>query len=164
VNPGSYSTIHFNEGQGDQQHQEWPSPLWFQVFSTMPLNIYPISNLVLVGNLWGARVIQGTKFRPQFLMADLESVQSSHKNPVSLKSHSGGQELWSRDWDPIQDLKRGQVEMVGSVLGLEQAQGKDHHPVSISLQGTLVKVSLGFCSFSLPALISGDRAHNGVSN
>jgi hypothetical protein len=22
VNPGSYSTIHFNEGQGDQQHQE----------------------------------------------------------------------------------------------------------------------------------------------
>ena len=68
----------------------------------MPLNIYPISNLVLVGNLWGARVIQGTKFRPQFLVADLESLLLSHKILVSLKSHSGGvgsQELGLREWE-----------------------------------------------------------------
>ena len=44
MNPGSYS-IHFNGGLGGQQHQEQPSPLCFQVFSMMSLNIYPISNL-----------------------------------------------------------------------------------------------------------------------
>jgi hypothetical protein len=36
VNPGSYST-HFNGGWGGQQHQEWPFPLCFQVFSMMLL-------------------------------------------------------------------------------------------------------------------------------
>ena len=93
MNPGSYS-IHFNGSQGGQQHQEWPFPLCFQVFSTMPLNIYPISNLVLVWNLWGTCVIQGTKFRPQFLVADLESLLLSHKILVSLKSHSGVGQEW----------------------------------------------------------------------
>ena len=63
----------------------------------MSLNIYPISNLVLVWNLWGTCVIQGTKFRPQFLVADLESLQSSHKILVSLKSHSGGDQE-PREW------------------------------------------------------------------
>ena len=42
--------------------------------------------------------IQGTVFRPQFLVADLESLKSSHKILASLKSHSGGQELVSREW------------------------------------------------------------------
>jgi hypothetical protein len=55
----------------------------------MPLNIHLISNLVLVWNFWGTCVIQGTKFRPQFLVSDLETLQSSHKTPVSLKSHYG---------------------------------------------------------------------------
>ena len=89
----------------------------------MSLNIYPISNLVLVWNLWGTCVIQGTKFRPQFLVADLESLQSSHKILVSLKSHSGGMESHSQG-DPIQDLKGGQVKMVGSVPSSEQGQGE----------------------------------------
>ena len=89
MNPSSYS-IHFNRGWGGQQHQECPFPLCFQVFSMMPLNIYPISNLVLVWNLWGICIIQGTKFRPQFQVADLESLLLSHKILVSLKSHSEG--------------------------------------------------------------------------
>ena len=102
----------------------------------MPLNIYPISNLVLVWNLWGTCIIQGTKFRPQFLVADLESLQSSHKILVSLKSHSGGIKSWGQgSGSPIQDLKRGQVKMVGGVLGSEQGQEKEHHSVSASLQG-----------------------------
>jgi hypothetical protein len=42
VNPGSYF-IHFYGGRGGQQHQEQSSPLCFQVFSTMSLNIYPFS-------------------------------------------------------------------------------------------------------------------------
>ena len=113
---------------GGQQHQKWSSPLCFQVFSIMSLNIYPISNLVLVWNLWGTCIIQGTKFRPQFLVADLESLQSSHKILVSLKSHSESR-------GPIQDLKRGQVKMVGGVPGSEQGQGKELHLVSSSFQG-----------------------------
>ena len=62
VNPGSYST-HFNGGRGGQQHQECPFPLCIQVFSKIPVNIYPISNLwriLLVWNLWSTCVIQGT--------------------------------------------------------------------------------------------------------
>ena len=129
MNPGSYS-IHINEGRGSQQYQEPPFRLCFQVFSTMPLNIYPISNLVLVWNLWGTCIIQGTKFRPQFLVADLESLQSSHKILVSLKSHSG--EIKSQGSGcPMQDLKRGQVKMIEGVQG----QGEGHQPVQASLQG-----------------------------
>ena len=89
MNPGSYS-IHFNGSQGGQQHHEWPSPLCFQVFSMMPLNIYLIFHLVLVWNLWGTCIIQGTKLGPQFLVANLESLQSSHKILLRLKSNSGG--------------------------------------------------------------------------
>jgi hypothetical protein len=33
-----------------------------------------------------------------------------------------------------QDLKKGQVKMVGGILGLEQEQGKEHYPVSTSVQ------------------------------
>jgi hypothetical protein len=97
MNLGSYS-IQFSGGWYGQQHQVWPFPLGFQVFSMMPLNIYPISNLVVLWKLWDTCIIQGTKFRPQFLVADMESWQSSHKIFVSLKSHSGGrrgQELGS---------------------------------------------------------------------
>ena len=68
----------------------------------MPLNIYPVSNLVVLWNLSGTCVILGTKFRPQFLVADLESLLLSHKILVSLKSHSGGvgsQELGLREWE-----------------------------------------------------------------
>jgi hypothetical protein len=84
----------------------------------MSLNIYPILNLVLMWNLWGTYVRQGTKFRPQFQMG-------SHKILVSLKSHSGGIE--SQDQGSgclMQDLKRGPVK-VGSVQG----QGEGHQPV-----------------------------------
>ena len=117
MNPGSYS-IHFNGGLGGQQHQEQPSPLCFQVFSTMSLNIYPISNLVLVWNFWGICITQDTKFRPQFLMGDLESLQSSHKILVSLQSHSEGIKSGGQgSGSPIQDLKRGQVKMVGGIPG-----------------------------------------------
>ena len=40
-------------------------------------------------------------------------------------------------WGTKQDLKRGQVKMVGGVTGSEQeqGQGKEYHPVSASLQG-----------------------------
>jgi len=38
-------------------------------------------------------------------------------------------------WGTKQDLKRAQVKMVGGVLGSEQGQGKEHHPVIASLQG-----------------------------
>jgi hypothetical protein len=92
----------------------------------MLLNIYPISNLVLVWNLWGTCVIQGTKFRPQFEVADGECLQSSLKILVSLKSHSE----WIKSWGqgsgyPMQDLKKSQVKMVGTVQG----QGEQHQPV-----------------------------------
>ena len=50
----------------------------------MPLNIYPISNLVLVWNLWGTCIIQGTKFRPQFLVADQQEPTESCYNLVSV--------------------------------------------------------------------------------
>jgi hypothetical protein len=63
---------------------------------------------------------------------------------------------------PIQDLKMGQVKMVGGVPGLEQGQGKEHHPVSANLQGQ-VKVSFRVL-FILPVLISGDSTHNEASN
>ena len=94
VNPGNYP-INFKDGQGGQQHQEWPFPHCLQVFSTMPLNIYPVSNLVLLWNLWATCIIQGTKFRTQFLVTDPESFQSSYKILVSLKSHSEG---WVKSW------------------------------------------------------------------
>ena len=98
----------------------------------MPLNIYPISNLVLVWNLWGTCVIQGTKFRPQFLVADPQSLllQSSYKILVSLKSHSGagGWGVRVKSWgqesgSPIQDFKRGPIKMAGGVPGSEQGKG-----------------------------------------
>jgi hypothetical protein len=132
----------------------------------MPLNIYPLSNLVLVWNLWGTCVIQGTKCRPQFLVPDLESMESSNKILVSLKSHlgEGGSRTGVKGVGGglIQDLKRGQVKMVGAVLCSEQGQGKEHKPVS---KDNLVKGSfLGFCSFSLPVLTSGNGIHNGAFN
>ena len=65
----------------------------------MSLNIYPISNLELGWKLWGTCIIQDTKFRSQFQVADLESLQSSHKILVSQKSHfEGDQEPGSREW------------------------------------------------------------------
>ena len=67
-------------------------------------------------------------------MGDLESLQSSHEILVSLQSQygrTGGQGSGS----PIQDLKRGQVQMVGGIPGSEQGQEKEHHSVSASLQG-----------------------------
>ena len=69
-------------------------------------------------------------------MADLESLQSSYKILVSLKSHSGGIKSWGQGSGcPMQDLKRGQVKMVGGIPGSEQGQEKEHHSVSASLQG-----------------------------
>ena len=54
-------------------------------------------------------------------MADLESLKSSHKILVSLKSHSGGIKSWGQGSEgPIQDLRRSQVKMVEGVLGSEQ--------------------------------------------
>jgi hypothetical protein len=106
------SSIHFNGGWGGQQHQERSFPLCFQVFSMTSLNIYLISNLVLMWNLWGTCFIQGTKCRPQLLVAALESLQSSYMILVSLKSHSGGEGVKSRgqgNGGSIQDLKRGHV-------------------------------------------------------
>ena len=56
-------------------------------------------------------------------MGDLESLQSSHKILVSLQSHSEGIKSGGQgSGSPIQDLKRGQVKMVGGVLGSEQGQ------------------------------------------
>ena len=69
-------------------------------------------------------------------MGDLESLQSSHEILVSLQSHSEGIKSGGQgSGSPIQDLKRGQVKMVGGVLGSEQGQEKEHHSVSASLQG-----------------------------
>ena len=102
----------------------------------MSLNIDPISNLVLVWNLWSTCVLQGTKFRPQFLVADLESLQLSHKIFVSLKSQSGGIKSQGQESRvPIQYLKRGQIKMVEGVPGSEQGQEKEYYPVHTSLQG-----------------------------
>ena len=85
---------------------------------------------------WSTCVIQGTKFRPQFLVGDLESLKSSHKILVSLQSHSEGIKSGGQgSGSPIQDLKRGQVKMVGGIPGSEQGQEKEHHSVSASLQG-----------------------------
>ena len=71
-------------------------------------------------------------FRPQFQVADLESLQSSHKILVSLKSHPGGIKSQGQGSGcPMQDLKKGQVKMVGGV----QCQGEGHQPVQASLQG-----------------------------
>jgi hypothetical protein len=49
----------------------------------------------------------------------MESLQSSHKILVCLKSHSGGMvKSWGQESeDLIQDLKRGQVKMVEGVPG-----------------------------------------------
>ena len=54
----------------------------------MSLKHIPNLQLGTCVDLWDVCVIQGTKFRPQFLVDDLESVQSSHKVLVNLKSHS----------------------------------------------------------------------------
>jgi hypothetical protein len=78
------------------------------------LNIYPVYNLVIVWKLWGTCIIQDTKFRPQFLVADLESLQSSHEILVSLKSHSGvGQESGSREWVSHAGSQKGSLNMIG---------------------------------------------------
>ena len=66
---------------------------------------------------------------PRFQVSDLESLQLSHMILVSLKSHSGGIKSQGQgSVGPIQDLKMGQVKMVGGVPGLEQGQGKEAPP------------------------------------
>ena len=83
-------------------------------------------------NLWGTYVIQDTKFRPQLQVADLESLQSSHKSLSAWKVTLGVIKSWGQGSGcPIQDLKRGQVKMIEGVQG----QGEGHQPVQASLQG-----------------------------
>jgi hypothetical protein len=84
--------------------------------SAQCLLTYLTSNLVLVWNLWSTCIIQGTKIRPQFQVADLDSLQLSHKILVSLKNHSGGIKSQGSGC-PMQDLKRGPVKMVGGFQG-----------------------------------------------
>ena len=107
----------------------------------MSLNMYPISKLVFMWNLLGTCIIQGTKFRPRFLVADLESLQSSCKIIVSLKSYSGDKSRGQRSGGPVKNFKRGQVKMAGGVLGLEQGQGKEHQASESVFKVSLVKVS-----------------------
>ena len=55
--------------------------------------------------------------------------------PISeLEYHlQGGPSGHQGSWGTKQDLKRGQVKMVGGVPGLEQGQGKKQYPVSTTL-------------------------------
>ena len=106
------------------------SPFYFaSIFSTISLNIYPVSNIVLVWNLWSTCVIQGIKCRPQLLVVDLERLQWSHKILVSLKSHSEGIKRWGQGSSfPMQDLKRGQVKMVGEYSRCRTEPGEGAPP------------------------------------
>jgi hypothetical protein len=51
-----------------------------------------------------------------------------------------------------QDLKRGQVKMVGGVPGLEQGQGMEYHPVWASLQGQFTQGKFIYSLYLLWAL------------
>jgi hypothetical protein len=63
--------------------------------------------------------------------------RKKEQDPISeLGCLQGGPSGHQGSWGTKQDLKRDKVKMVvGGVMGSEQGQRKEHHPVSASLQG-----------------------------
>jgi hypothetical protein len=90
----------------------------------------------------------------------------SHKILISLKNYWGlCVKIWGHGYrSPTQDLKMGQVKTVGVFQAQNGANGRSTTQSGPVSKDNLVLSIIGFCSFSLSALISVDCMHNGVSN